>query len=244
MEGRSTREEICARQAMAMRARSILVWGSRLLLTAGGLALCAVSVVYVQTYLCQHYLKLRFLREPDAVGASGMFGSIVARSFALSSSPTEKRVTNADPPSSATPQSATLPPRAATVGQIVIPAVGLTAMVLEGDDEHTLRLAVGHIPGTAIPGPSGNVGLAGHRDTFFRPLRKMNVGDEIRFFTRVGIFKYRVVSLRIVLPDAIDVLDVTKRPTLTLVTCYPFYYIGAAPKRFIVHAEMVPASPK
>jgi sortase A len=117
-------------------------------------------------------------------------------------------------------------------------------MVLEGDDEHTLRLAVGHIPGTAIPGPSGNVGVAGHRDTFFRPLRKINVGDEILFFTKTGTFKYRVVSLRIVLPDAIDVLDDTKQPTLTLVTCYPFYYIGAAPKRFIVHAEMVPASPK
>jgi sortase A len=119
------------------------------------------------------------------------------------------RVTSADPPSSATPQSATLPPRAATVGQIDIPAVGLTAMVLERDDEYTLRLAVGHIPGTAIPGPSGNVGVAGHRDTFFRPLRKINVGDEIRFFTKTGTFKYRVVSLRIVLPDAIDVLDDT-----------------------------------
>ena len=243
MVERPTRDEISAPPAFK-RAHSILVWSSRLLLIAGGLALGALSAVYLQAHVYQHYLKLRFLREPDAVGASGMFGSSVVRSFALSSGPTEMRPTSADPPSSATPQSATLPPRAATVGQIDIPAVGLTAMVLESDDEHTLRLAVGHIPGTAIPGPSGNVGIAGHRDTFFRPLRKIKVGDEIRFFTKAGTFKYRVVSLRVVLPNAIEVLDDTKRPTLTLVTCYPFYYIGAAPKRFIVHAEMVPASPK
>jgi sortase A len=82
-----------------------------------------------------------------------------------------------------------------------------------------------------------------HLPTFFRPLRKINVGDEIRFFTNAGTFKYRVVSLRIVLPDAIEVLNDTQRPTLTLVTSYPFYYIGSAPKRFIVHAEMATASP-
>jgi len=130
-----------------------------------------------------------------------------------------------------------------TIGRIEIPAVGLATRVLEGDDAGTLRLGVGHIPGTAVPGPSGNVGLAGHRNTFFKFLRKINVGDEIWFFTAAGTFKYQVVSLRIVFPDAIEVLNNTQRPTLTLVTCYPFYTIGAAPQRLIVHAEMVPASP-
>src|ERR1700681_127443 len=82
----------------------------------------------------------------------------------------------------------------ATVGRIQIPALGLATRVLEGDDARTLRLAVGHIPGTAIPGPSGNVGLAGHRTTFFRSLQKIRVGDEIRFSSPAGTFIYRVVS--------------------------------------------------
>jgi sortase A len=130
-----------------------------------------------------------------------------------------------------------------TVGMIEIPAVGLATRVLEGSNAGTLRLAVGHIPGTALPGPSGNVGLAGHRDTFFRALRRIKVGDEIRFTTVAGRFKYRVISLRIVLPNAIEVLKDTQLPTLTLVTCYPFDFIGTAPERLIVHAEMVPDSP-
>jgi sortase A len=135
-------------------------------------------------------------------------------------------------------------PGAVPIGEIEIPSVGISAIVLEGEDDHTLRLAVGHIPGTAIPGRSGNVGIAGHRDTFFRPLRKINAGDEIRFSTEAGTFTYRVISVRIVHPDVIEVLDETQRPTLTLVTCYPFYYVGAGPQQFIVQAEMVPAFPK
>ena len=130
-----------------------------------------------------------------------------------------------------------------TVGMIEIPSVGLATRVLEGSNASTLRLAVGHIPGTALPGPSGNVGLAGHRDTFFSPLRKIKVGDDIRLTTVAGTFKYRVISLRVVLPDAIEVLNDTQLPTLTLVTCYPFDFIGTAPQRLIVHAEMVPDSP-
>jgi sortase A len=135
------------------------------------------------------------------------------------------------------------PSETSAVGMIEIPAVGLATRVLEGSNARTLRLAVGHIPGTALPGPSGNVGLAGHRDTYFRSLRRIKVGDEIRLTTVAGTFKYRVVSLRVVLPDAIEVLNDTQLPTLTLVTCYPFDFIGTAPQRLIVRAEMVPDSP-
>jgi sortase A len=130
-----------------------------------------------------------------------------------------------------------------TVGKIEIPAVGLATRVLEGSNASTLRLAVGHVPGTALPGPSGNVGLAGHRNTFFRSLRYIRAGDEIRFSTVAGTFKYRVVSLSVVLPNAVEVLNETRRPTLTLVTCYPFDFIGTAPQRLIVHAEMISDSP-
>jgi sortase A len=158
----------------------------------------------------------------------------------ISARATEKSpVASVDQSNSTSPLRMDMPPRTARVGKIEIPAVGLATIVLEGDDARILALAVGHIPGTAVPGPSGNVGLAGHRNTFFRSLRKIKVGDEIRFSTTSGIFKYRVVSLRVVFPNAIEVLDYTRLPTLTLVTCYPFYWIGDAPKRLIVHAEMV-----
>lgn len=134
------------------------------------------------------------------------------------------------------------PSATTTVGRIEIPAVGLATRVLEGSNARTLQLAVGHIPGTALPGSSGNVGLAGHRNTFFRPLRRIKLGDEIRFTTAAGAFKYRVISLRVVLPNAIEVLNATQLPTLTLVTCYPFDFVGSAPQRLIVHAEMIPDS--
>jgi sortase A len=128
-----------------------------------------------------------------------------------------------------------------SIKSIEIARIGLEAMVLEGDDQETLRLAVGHIPGTAVPSLSGNVGLAGHRDTFFRPLERIRVGDVIRVSTDDGQFEYRVASTLVVLPLNVEVLDDTPRPTLTLVTCYPFHYVGAAPKRFIVRAEMTSA---
>jgi len=150
---------------------------------------------------------------------------------------------SAGSPNGAAPLRVDMPTKAAWVGKIEIPAVGVATPVLEGDDARVLRLAVGHIPGTAVPGPSGNVGLAGHNNTFFRPLRNINVGDEIRYITTAGAFTYRVVSLRVVLPSAIEVLNSTPQPTLTLVTCYPFNSVGAAPKRLIVHAEMVTADP-
>ena len=160
----------------------------------------------------------------------------------LSARATDKpRVATTALPNSTSPRTAHLLP--ATVGKIEIPALGLATRVLEGDDARTLRLAVGHIPDTAVPGPSGNVGLAAHRTTFFRSLQRISVGDEIRYSTPTGAFTYRVVSLRVVLPSAVEVLDSTSRPSLTLVTCYPFHSVGAAPNRFIVHAEMVSASP-
>jgi LPXTG-site transpeptidase (sortase) family protein len=146
-------------------------------------------------------------------------------------------------PHGATTLPVAVTPSVVTLGKIEIPAVGIATRVLEGDDARILRLSVGHIPGTAVPGPSGNVGLAGHNTTFFRPLRKVNVGDEIRYSTEVGTFTYRVVSLRVVLPTAIEVLNTTPQPTLTLVTCYPFNSKSPSPQRLIVHAEMVAASP-
>jgi len=129
------------------------------------------------------------------------------------------------------------PPVGALVGRVDIPRVGVSAIVREGDDTATLQHAVGHIPDTALPGEPGNAGLAGHRDTFFRGLRNVRAGDRISVTTPAGVIEYVVRGTRIVDPDDVSVLNPTEPQTLTLVTCYPFNYIGSAPRRFIVHAE-------
>jgi sortase A len=123
-----------------------------------------------------------------------------------------------------------------TIGRIEIPRLGVNAVVRAGSDARTLRLAVGHIPGTALPGEPGNIGLAAHRDTFFRRLRDIKAGDDVRVVTPEGTFRYRVQGTKVVEPSDVWVLDPTEQPALTLITCYPFTYIGSAPQRFIVRA--------
>lgn len=127
----------------------------------------------------------------------------------------------------------------AVLGKIEIQQVGISAMIAEGVDHGTLKRAVGHIPGTALPGEDGNIVLAAHRDTFFRPLRKIQKGDEIALTTWNGAYRYRVESIQVVGPDDVGALSPTRQPTLTLVTCYPFYFVGSAPKRFIVRAWLI-----
>jgi sortase A len=124
----------------------------------------------------------------------------------------------------------------AVIGRLRIPRLQLTVMVREGAGSGTLQRAVGHIPGTAMPGRAGNVALAGHRDTFFRPLRNIQKNDTIDLETEKGTYQYQVESTEIVGPRDVGVLAAANHRTLTLVTCYPFYYVGSAPKRFIVRA--------
>jgi sortase A len=125
------------------------------------------------------------------------------------------------------------------IGRIEIPRLLLSVIVSEGIDKTTLRRAVGHIPGTALPGQPGNVGLAGHRDTFFRPLKDLRIKDEVQISTLRGNFTYEVESLRVVEPENVGVLAQSAENVLTLVTCYPFYYFGPAPQRWIVRARQV-----
>jgi sortase A len=125
------------------------------------------------------------------------------------------------------------------IGRIDIPRLGVSVIVIEGTGGKTLRRAVGHIPGTALPGEPGNIGISGHRDTFFRPLRNIQTDDVITIATALGEYRYRVVSTRIVSPDNVTVLEPGGAEILTLVTCYPFYYVGSAPSRFIVRAVRV-----
>ena len=129
------------------------------------------------------------------------------------------------------------PVEGSAVARLEIPRLGLASIVIEGVKARDLSVAPGHIPGTPLPGQAGNVAIAAHRDTFFRPLRFIRRNDTIKLTTLRGEDQYRVVSTDIVAPGDIQVLYPTGRDTLTLVTCYPFDYVGHAPSRFIVRAE-------
>jgi sortase A len=130
------------------------------------------------------------------------------------------------------------------IGRVDVPRLKLSAAVVEGDDDSTLGKAVGHLPDTSLPWQTGgNVAFAAHRDGLFRPLKDIRIGDEVRVVTDRGDFAYRVRRTQIVGPDDVWVIAPTSRPTLTLITCYPFSFIGHAPRRFVVQAERLEADP-
>jgi sortase A len=128
------------------------------------------------------------------------------------------------------------------VALLDIPRLHISTPVLSGDDAATLDLAAGHLPDTPKPWEPGNSAFAAHRDGLFRPLRNVRVGDEVRVTTLAGEFTYRVRETRIVWPTDLSVLEPTVGSTLTLITCYPFNFVGNAPKRFVVHADRVDAA--
>lgn len=192
-------------------------------LACGIACLGLYAYAYVERALYQTYESRGFdrTREREPVVASAEITAPMSRS-------SWKVVSSSQPPS----------PHA-LIGRLSVPRLNLSAMVSEGIDDNTLRRAIGHIPATVLPGQAGNIGLAGHRDTFFRELKGLRTNDEIQFSTARGDFKYSVESLMIVEPDNIAVLAPSSENVLTLVTCYPFSYIGAAPKRFVARARQV-----
>jgi sortase A len=192
-----------------MRARSILRNFSTVFLLAGALLLGG----YVFVILQAHAFQLRETRHLDSLLRG-------ARPATQTS-----RVTVSDLKTGS------------LFGELEIPRIGIDTIVLQGDDSTILRLAAGHIPFTAMPDDSGgNVAIAAHRDTYFRPLRFIKANDLIVIKTPAGIHQYRVQFTRVVRPGDVALLDRTGERTLTLVTCYPFDFIGSAPDRFIVRA--------
>jgi sortase A len=200
------------------------------------LALGWVSYVQAESYFYQGEQS----RKLDALLRRGNSSAAVAPAANAS-------VTSSSSSSSAEDESlpmvtATPSPRvyAATpgelLGRIEIPRLNVSATIVEGDDTDNLRHAVGHIPGTALPWESGNIGLAGHRDSFFRKIGELRDGDQIVLTTIHGTFEFRASQFAIVKPDGVDVLSSVQQPALTLVTCYPFHYVGAAPQRFVIRA--------
>jgi sortase A len=196
----------------------------RLLIVIGVVCLGYFGYVTAETALYQAYET----RELDAILASAPAPPPVMTPGAGVTSPAERPL-----PPRAAPASGSL------LGRLEIPRLHVSAIVRAGSDARTLRLAIGHIGGTALPGERGNVGLAAHRDTFFRRLGEIRVDDQVRLVTPDGTFTYRVEGTRVVEPQDVWVLDQTSDPALTLITCYPFRYIGSAPQRFIVRAQLI-----
>ena|ERR1035437_2251160 len=197
--------------------KRLLRWAQRVLLASGVLLLAYCAYVLVDARVFQQAERRQLERLL-----------------------TVRQETNGGVRQTPSPTSPVNPPPAvsgALIGRMEISRLGLSAIVMEGISAKTLRRAVGHIPGTALPGQPGNVGISGHRDTFFRPLRNIRQNDIITLTTLLGEYRYRVVSTRVVHPDNVAVLGPGDNEVLTLVTCYPFYFVGPAPNRFIVRAE-------
>ncbi len=208
-----------ARRSRAGR-QQILRWASNVCLIAGTVALLICGSVWAEAHLFQAFESRRFDSQAAVLITR-------ARGTYQTASPADLTAARQQPKDDS------------TIGKLEISRLGISVIVLQGDGDHTLRIAAGHVPGTALPGDRGNVGIAAHRDTFFRPLRNIQVNDIITIITTAGSYRYQVDGISIVGPERIDVLDPTPRPTLTLVTCYPFYYVGAAPRRFIVRAHQI-----
>jgi sortase A len=146
---------------------------------------------------------------------------------------------DADAAEAAVPVVAPRPSDGTAIGEIQIPRLNLSVVVVQGESEAILQRAVGHLPRTALPGADGNVVLAGHRDTFFRPLKDIEAGDRIVVKMRERDVEYVVEWTEVVKPTDVQVLDQAGGHRLTLITCFPFYYVGSAPSRFIVFAREV-----
>jgi sortase A len=201
----------------------------RLLLAVAVLCLGYYSYATVEAYLYQQ----RENRQLDAILAGRPQDPLPAVSAAHAGADADATPTGRRP----------APASGSILGRLEIPRLGVSTIVRVGSDARTLNLAVGHIAGTALPGEAGNVGLAGHRDTFFRRLEAIRTDDEIRLVTVEGTHIYRVQRTDVVEPSDVWVLDSTGEPVLTLVTCYPFTYVGPAPDRFIVRALLAPSEP-
>ena len=201
-----------------------LRWAEHLLVVIGGLLLAASALLVADAMLSQ-----RAARE-----------SLQAMA----------RVNVSTPPPAAVPagprHSGPPPPTdvrgGSPIAELSIPRLGLSAIVLQGSDARTLLRGPGHLEHTALPGEAGNAVIAGHRDSFFRPLRNVRIGDDVTVETPRARVHYRVTSFRVVHSDDLSVLGPTRQPTLTLITCYPFWVLGRAPDRFIVTAVRVSAA--
>jgi sortase A len=197
--------------------KRILVWTQRVLFALSFPVLVYCLFVMLEAWMFQQHARLELTRRLEAEKLAP--GSLPPRSASV-----------AAPPVKLLPD--------VVIGRLDIPRLEVSVIVAEGTSDATLRHAVGHISNTGMPGQAGgNIGLAGHRDTFFRPLRDIRTNDLIVITTSAGTYRYHVVSTQIVDPAQLSVLKPNGGEILTLVTCFPFQFVGAAPDRFVVRAE-------
>jgi sortase A len=194
-------------EMFARRGQRFMCWTRRILMLTGVLALAYVALTLSNARLFQN-------------AASHTLEQQIQAEEQHTASPSRPAVKEGD-----------------VLGKIEIPRLNLSVVVLQGTTSKTLLLGVGHIEGTALPGEAGNIGIAGHRDTYFRVLKDVRRNDEIRLQSVSGVTKYEVDWIQITAPRDGDIVAPTSESALTLVTCYPFHYVGAAPERFVVHAH-------
>jgi sortase A len=151
----------------------------------------------------------------------------------------EARRTLSHTPLLAVPQPLPIPQAGDPIGILEIPRLGVSEIVAEGDTDDILGVAIGHLPDTPLPWEPGRSAVAGHRDGHFRPLKDIRQGDRIYLRARHMSLEYEVERTLIVMPDDLSVLTPTVDSYLTLITCYPFSYVGRAPQRFVIHARAV-----
>jgi sortase A len=178
------------------------------------------------------------LRRPPVLAGAFV---VVALASAVAAAPPEAAAVT-DGREQDVPRYDAVAPGEPEVGRIDIPRVGVSAVILEGVDYKTIRRAVGHFPHTSMPDQSGNMALAAHRTTQFYGLRNIRIGDDVTITSRRGASHYQVEKLWVVNPEDVSVLDPSAETVLTLVTCFPFDFHGAAPQRFIVRARAIEAA--
>jgi LPXTG-site transpeptidase (sortase) family protein len=234
---------------------TLLLWLERLLLAVGVICLGIVVFAWIDArwFAFQQGRRLdRALRERAAVAAAGRSGG-TAGTVAPHAAPGASggglenggaasdtdRLDTFHPGGGAVAPRPPAAPEGSLLGRVEIPRVGISALLLEGLSGSTLRRGVGHVPGTSLPELAGNVGVAGHRDTVFRGLKDIRKGDVVQLDTLAGTYRYTVDWAQVVDPSDVGVLARSSRRELTLVTCYPFYYVGSAPERFVVRAHLL-----
>lgn len=224
-----------------MPRRISLRWAERILLLVGLLCLGSYAYAFLDSHLYEYWENRRL--EETLASRAGLQTSPAAPAAAQENEKQESRALadfhEQGAEGEERDRDIPAPEEGELIGRIEIPEIGVSAIVQEGVASRILRRGAGRIPGTAFPWEAGNVGIAAHRDSFFRGLKDISKNDTIVLTTVNGTYRYQVDWMQVVQPKDTDVLHDTSGDTLTLVTCYPFYYVGSAPKRFIVRAHRI-----